>query len=180
MEEESVKEIKNFLICALLENQRFLNITNNNINDISEILGDRTLIYRYLKKHKFDMDIVQMAIISHIDWRLNQNIVDLHFGSLRFDSQQLLESGLLRFTNLDHKGRPVAYVLPKVFVPAGTSELEALQNSIILSLECLRRWIFVSDSNNPSNQISQALMVVDLKDFGVSNMVMKANFRIWP
>ena len=112
-----------------------------------------------------------MAIISHIDWRITENIGQVSVVASSPVSISYLDQGLFRFSKLDKNGRPVVYVYPKIFVPSDNMQTaQDLKNTLVLCMETLRRWIH-SLYDSRAKLISQALVVVNLEGFGVSNMV---------
>ncbi len=118
------------------------------------------------------MEETQMALISHIDWRINENIHQVSISTSEPPTISYLEQGLFRFSKTDYKGRPVIYVNPKIFVPGSMQVTEDLKNTLILCLETLRRWIyFLGEGLSDQELLCQALLVVNLEGFGVSNMV---------
>jgi hypothetical protein len=171
MEATEVVTIKKFLISSLSENKKLLNVTRQDLYDFAEVIGDRTLLMRFLKKHKHDLSAASISLINHLDWRIENRIAELSLNSKEVDTK-LLENGIFTFT-LDNQKRPVAFIRPGLFIPNSTKDVEDMKNSLIFMLEILRRWIFSIDIERgfPSDVLTQALLVVDLKDFGVSNMV---------
>ena len=126
-----------------------------------------------MKKYRQSLEESQLALISHLDWRLNENMHQVSLDSCNSAIISLLEDGLFRFFKTDHLGRPVAYLVPKLFIPNGPGATDDLKGALILCLEILRRWVFILSENTlSSNQpVLQALIVVNLEGFGVANMV---------
>jgi hypothetical protein len=161
-----ILELQSTLIDIVVKNQRYLDMSLFQIQDFAEIIADKALLYRFLWKHK-DKENAEIAILSHLDWRLNENIVELNLGSVDEGVLAYLSKGLYRFGPTDVKARPVSYITPKHFIPNSTKEVELFKSSILLVLEILRKWIMILDKEH----VKQALVVLDLKEFGMSNMV---------
>lgn len=127
------------------------------------------LLLRFLEKYKFKMDVTQMALIAHIDWRIEEDVGQVSIVTSAPATIYYLDQGLFRFFKTDYIGRPVAYICPSLFLPDTVKTTEDLKNALILSLETLRRWIHAIGERNL--KVYQALVVINLDGFGVSNMV---------
>jgi hypothetical protein len=163
----NIEALQRILINVLIENQRYVDISMCQIQDFAEIVSDRALLYRFLRKHKQSIEDAEITILSHLDWRVNQNITELNMRTIDDGALHYISQGLFRFGPVDSLGRPVAFLTPCVFKPNSTKEVEDLKTAILLLLEVLRRWIMMIDKPH----VNQVLIVVDLKGFGMSNMV---------
>jgi hypothetical protein len=162
-----IESLQKNLINYLIENQRYVDISTYQMQDFAEIVSDRALLHRFLRKHKQSIEDAELAIMSHLDWRVNQNITELNMRTIDDGALHYISQGLFRFGPVDSLGRPVAYLTPCVFKPNSTKAVEDLKTATLMLLEVLRRWIMMIDKPH----VNQVLIVVDLKGFGMSNMV---------
>ncbi|KAI8894008.1 CRAL-TRIO domain-containing protein [Globomyces pollinis-pini] len=165
-----VKNLQDCLNSTLQETQQISLAVN--FRDCQDIVRDESLLFRFLKKNKFDLQQTVSHIIGHIDWRINHHIYSLDINTIDPDILKHLENGLFRFFKLDLNGRPVIYVQPNLYNPNVENATQIIQKTVVFCLEILRRWVYAlhKDKDSHDELTSQALVVVDLKDFGVSNM----------
>jgi hypothetical protein len=169
-EYQEIISVKKFLIASLLENQKLLNITNEDLYDSAEIISDRALVYRFILKYKHDLELASFSLIDHLDWRIENRIASLSLSSMELKSK-LMDDGIFSISKQDKFSRPVAFIKPGLFIPNSTKSVEEMKNSLIFLLEILRRFIYKIDRDCPVEMITQALLVVDLNNFGMGNMV---------
>ncbi|KAJ3274151.1 hypothetical protein HDV01_003434 [Terramyces sp. JEL0728] len=125
------------------EHQRYLDLTAEHLDDFTELITDRSLLRRFIKKHK-DIPTVQDKVIEHFDWRINHNIAGLNYTTVGDLVLQYLTDGIFRFHKYDLIGRPVCYVLPKYFKKE--KGIEGLKKTVVYALEILRRWTSAQDN----------------------------------
>lgn len=166
---EDVNEMKESLVECLIQDHSYNSLSSKQLADVAEIVSDHSLLYRFLKKYKLERDECHLAILSHLNWRIRENVCENNLESSTPAMRSYLEKGLFRFLDTDKSGRPVAYIMPRIFIPDTIATTEDLKNTLILCLETLRRWIY-SLQQQSETLIAQALVVVNLEGFGYSNM----------
>jgi hypothetical protein len=105
---------------------------------------------------------------------MNENVAGLNLRSIDEGTMSYIQQGLFRFGKTDVQGRPVVYIQPKLYSPTSTRDAESFKNTMLILLETVRRWIFVL-SKSDMTKVYQAIAVVDLNGFGLSNMVLNCS-----
>ncbi|KAJ3120808.1 hypothetical protein HK101_006867, partial [Irineochytrium annulatum] len=109
---------------------------------LASIISDQALLYRFYKKNKFNIANAQTALLNHLTWRIQNNILAASSSSLSSEALGYAKDGLLRYHGQDKLGRPCAYLnLRKYNASVGKKFIEQLREYLIFALEVGRRCV---------------------------------------
>ena len=154
-------------------------LTQLEILDICEILVDKgkniqflefkssALLNRFLEKHHHDITTSTQALLSHIDWRFQNDIYELNLSTLSPSALAFFENGFCRFFHAqDHSNRPLIFI-KLALLNSGT--LESLRSHLIFVLELAKRFILSVNQQYRNAQedvkILNISVLVDLDGF---------------
>jgi len=132
-------------------------------------------LLRFLKKSKFDIHNATALLLSHINWRLQNDLANLSLDTLFPSSMIYYDQRFLSFlpNTLDVYGRPIAIMNLKDVWLGGNDE--SLRWFAILALEVGRRLIFqLNEKRKRENDIrrcGQCSIILDVEGVGMSHIV---------
>ncbi|KAI9099880.1 hypothetical protein DFS34DRAFT_616358 [Phlyctochytrium arcticum] len=85
-----------------------MELSRRELHHLAELLVDEALLFRFLKKYKYDITAAHSAFLSHIDWRLQNDLPNQSLASVTPNARHYLQKGLFQFLRTDKLGRPVA------------------------------------------------------------------------
>ncbi|KAJ3283410.1 hypothetical protein HK104_010393 [Borealophlyctis nickersoniae] len=175
---------------TIAASKKDLELGKKDLAEIAEVLVDDALLFRFLKKHQYNLPTAQQALLKHIDWRLQNDLSSLHIQSLSPAAQSFIQKGLFRFHRFDKFGRPVAVVNLRQFSFKDGSDVDDLRWCLVVMMEVGRRLIMGLNDEirrrnlenhghhhhgtnaglSVDNMIHQIAVIVDLEGVGLSNM----------
>ncbi|WFD30777.1 hypothetical protein MSPP1_001801 [Malassezia sp. CBS 17886] len=143
------------------------------LRQMREFLDDRALLFRFLRRARFDREAARLALLKTLQWRLEGSIDDLPTDALHSPYMSHTRDSLPLFwvhsRVRDRLGRPCLYVRMRNVerMPEG---LHDLKKSIIASLDVMRRYLqHVNRRTKRAAPVLQCAAVVDVQDMGMVN-----------
>jgi hypothetical protein len=165
-----VPHLQESILNSLLENQQLLNLSQEKLTDFSELIADPALLVRFIKKHKSVLHDAQLAIMGHLDWRVENQIgsIDLSDPCIG-GGNNYFQKGIFRFGKVDLLGRPLICISPALYSPSSRNRISELTSNLTACFEAVRRWIATMQNPGVYNEY-QAVAIIDLTGFGFSQM----------
>ncbi|KAI8928400.1 hypothetical protein BC831DRAFT_448580 [Entophlyctis helioformis] len=152
---QDITTLQHYLVDSITRNKTSLNLSSHELAHLAEIVVDKALLLRFLKKHKFNIAHAETALIAHIDWRLTHSLSQLCFETLSPRAISYLQQGLFQFWKTDASGHPVVHIAPRHFRPSSDGiEIEDLRMCVIFALDIVRRWLHGLNYSEPASAAS--------------------------
>ncbi|KAI8826590.1 uncharacterized protein EV422DRAFT_2611 [Fimicolochytrium jonesii] len=171
-----ISSLRKSLSDTLVGLRQDMEFSRRELHHLGELLVDDALLYRFLRKHKFNIQAASQAFLDHVDWRLQNDLPNYSTASLTPKASQLCHEGLFYFWKTDVYGRPLAILNLKRLDAKGT-DLEDLRSLFIMQMEVARR--IVHFNNDQAQRLGgedadrlnyQVSVVVDLDGVGLGNI----------
>ncbi|KAJ3182507.1 hypothetical protein HDU85_002605 [Gaertneriomyces sp. JEL0708] len=122
-----------------------MDLSRRELHHLAELLADDgrvafgALLLRFYKKHKFNLQNAEAAILDHIDWRLQNDLPNISLATISPSAHQFFQKGLFYFHRTDRLGRPVAVLNLKHYK---SGDMEDMRTHFILAMEVARRVVY--------------------------------------
>ncbi|KNC99961.1 uncharacterized protein SPPG_05333 [Spizellomyces punctatus DAOM BR117] len=179
---QGIAAVRDALAKTIAASRKDMDLSRRELHHIAELLVDEALLFRFYKKHKYDHAATHAALLSHIDWRLQNDLPNLSLSSLPPSALQYLQKGLFYFLRTDKLGRPVAVLNLRHFSKHGHGDFEDLRWFFILAMEVARRVVqSINEEVRKRRElgildeasdriIAQISIIVDLEGVGLNNV----------
>jgi len=133
------------------------NLSEKTILNFTPILMDEACIFRFYKKTQYSFAETKEAIIDHLTWMLNENVLNNTFDSfeLNTNAYNYLLNGFIYFCGHDKMGRPLGIINLNHY--NGNGDIEGLKKYMIFILELAQKLIREINLKNP-NSIENAFV----------------------
>jgi len=117
----------------------------------------KACIFRFYKKTQYSFAETKEAIIDHLTWMLNENVLNNTFDSfeLNTNAYNYLLNGFIYFCGHDKMGRPLGIINLNHY--NGNGDIEGLKKYMIFILELAQKLIREINLKNP-NSIENAFV----------------------
>ncbi|KAJ3018628.1 hypothetical protein HKX48_002772 [Thoreauomyces humboldtii] len=173
-----VKALRDGLTAIVAGLRKDMDFSRRELHHLAEILVDDAFLFRFYKKHKYQLTAAEQAILDHIDWRLQHDLPNLCTFSLTPKAHLLSQDGLFYFWKTDNEGRPVGVVNLK-HLTKGT-DVQDLRMLFVMQMEVARRLVQALNDEyqrcGTDKLVVQISLICDLDGVGLGNV----NFEMIP
>ncbi|PKI84629.1 hypothetical protein MVES1_001667 [Malassezia vespertilionis] len=145
------------------------------LNAARAFLNDDTLVFRFLRRAKFDDVKARKALYKTVQWRIEGNIDSLPAGMLHSTYMSDSANGIpllwLHSRFRDKLGRPALF-LRLQHVEAMPNGLHELKSTIIAAFDVIRRYLRHVNRRSTRNatHVLQSVMLLDVSEVGISSL----------
>ncbi len=136
------------------------------------------MLFRFLKKHHFELPLALESLLQHLQWRLEYDVAHLQWSTLSPGSLLLFEKRFSCFLNgRDACNRPILFLKPSVLTDV---PVDVFRNHLMYLMEIGKRFLFYSNQQSLLKKVNdkernptvfQLAILLDLQDFGWSHFV---------